>query len=62
MKEVKKIVFTKDFWYDDEMFVEAGEYDFVPANGCGYDEVLINNEWFDFCDIEALDYYIREEN
>lgn len=61
MKEVKRIIFTKGFWYDDELFVEAGEYDFIPAKGYAHDEVLVNGEWLDFCDIDALDYYVKEE-
>ena len=26
--EIKTIVFTEGFWYDDELFIEAGKYDF----------------------------------
>ena len=58
--EIKRIVFTKSFWYDNETFVEAGEYDYVPARGCGYDEVCVNGEWLDFCDIDALDYFVKD--
>lgn len=61
MKEIKKIVFREGFWYDDEMYVEAGEYDYSPASGFGWDEVLIDDEWFDFCNIDALDYYVKDD-
>lgn len=59
--EVKRIIFTEGFWYDDELFIEAGEYDFTEETKYAYPMILVNDEWLDLCDIDALDYYVKEE-
>lgn len=59
-EKVKKIVFTEGFWYDDIMFVEAGEYDYIPARCYAFDEVLIKGEWYPFAALEDLEYYVKD--
>ena len=57
--EVKKIVINENFMYDDELLIEAGEYEFVEEGIVGYPMILVNDEWLDLCDLEALDYVIK---
>ena len=56
--EIKTIVFTKGFWYDDELFIEAGKYDFCEETESCYPMIFVNGEWLELCDIDALDYEI----
>lgn len=58
MLEVKRIKFNEGFVYDEELFVEAGEYDFVENGNCGFPMILVNDEWLDLCDLEVLNYVV----
>lgn len=53
MMKVKKIVIAQGFEYDEEIFVEAGTYDFVEAGTNGYPMILVNDEWLDLADFDS---------
>lgn len=56
MLEVKRVKINKGFDWDDELFIEAGEYDFVEEGINGYPMILVNDEWLDLCCMEVIDY------
>ena len=54
MMKVKKIVIAQGFEYDEEIFVEAGTYDFVEEGTNGYPMILVNDEWLDLVDFDSI--------
>lgn len=61
MSEVKRIKINEGFQYDEELFVEGGEYEFIEEGTNGYPEIKVNEEWLDLCDLEAIDYVVVNE-
>lgn len=59
MMEVKKVIINEGFEYDEDLFVENGEYDFIEEGYNGYPMILVNDEWLDLCEIELLDYHVK---
>lgn len=55
MMDVKKIKVVKGFEYDEELFIEEGTYDFVEEGINGYSMILVNDEWLDVYDVDAID-------
>lgn len=54
MMKVKKIVIAQGFEYDEEIFVEAGIYDFVEEGTNGYPMIFVNDEWLDLADFDSI--------
>ena len=52
--KVKKIIIAQGFEYDEEIFVEAGTYDFVEEGPNGYPMILVNGEWLDLADLDSI--------
>ena len=60
MMKVKKIVIAQGFEYDEEIFVEAGIYDFVEEGTNGYPMILVNDLSLDNVqnvDIHHMQFY-----
>ena len=54
MMKVKEIIIAQGFEYDEEIFVEAGTYDFVEEGINGYPMILVNDEWLDLTDFDSI--------
>lgn len=50
---MRTITVNEGFWYDEETFVESGEYE-VEDGPNGYPMILVNGEWLDIVDVESL--------
>lgn len=50
------IIIAEGFWYDDETFIEAGDYEFEFEGINAYPMMKVNGEWLDLCALEELPY------
>ena len=56
MKMKTIIIIAEGFEYDEETFVEAGEYEFEYEGINGYPMIKVNDELLDICELEELPY------
>ena len=54
MSNEKMITVTKGFEYDEELFVEPGEYEYIENGVNGYPMINVNGEWLDICNPNEL--------
>lgn len=50
---MKTITVNEGFWYDEETFVESGEYE-VEDGPNGYLIINVNGEWLDITNPKSL--------